>query len=117
MKLEQHNSKWKKLFEKEKKSLKNVFGDEAIDIQHIGSTAISGIQSKPIIDIAIMIKNHKNVDQFTPKIIQMDYQFHSSSTERNFYIKRGKINYNLSIAYADRSGFWNRQILFQRLPH
>lgn len=113
MKLEQYNSKWKKFFEKEKKSLKNIFGDEAIEIQHIGSTAIPGIRSKPIIDIAIMIKNQKNADQFTPKIIQIDYQFHSSSTERHFYIKRGPINYNLSIAYADRGGFWDRQILFR----
>lgn len=30
-----------------------VFGSTAVDIQHIGSTAINGIQAKPIIDIAV----------------------------------------------------------------
>lgn len=30
-----------------------VFGGTAVDIQHIGSTAINGIQAKPIIDIAV----------------------------------------------------------------
>ncbi|MFR5392224.1 MAG: GrpB family protein [Roseburia faecis] len=33
------------------KTLKSILGDDAVDIQHIGSTAISVIKAKPIIDI------------------------------------------------------------------
>lgn len=31
------------------KTLKSILGDDAIDIQHIGSTAIPAIKAKPII--------------------------------------------------------------------
>lgn len=37
--------------------LKEVFGPLAVDIQHIGSTAIQGIKAKPIIDIAIGVRS------------------------------------------------------------
>lgn len=43
----------------------------------------------------------------------MGYKFHSASTERYFYTKGVPIKYHLSIAYADRGGFWSRQILFR----
>ena len=35
--------------------LKDIFGDVATDIQHVGSTAIRGIKAKPIIDIAVSV--------------------------------------------------------------
>ncbi|MFR7842844.1 MAG: GrpB family protein [Gallintestinimicrobium sp.] len=39
---------------KQSKTLKSILGDDAIDIQHIGSTAItSAIKAKPIIAIAV----------------------------------------------------------------
>lgn len=37
--------------------LKQLLGDTAVDIQHIGSTAISSISAKPIIDIAVAVNN------------------------------------------------------------
>jgi GrpB-like predicted nucleotidyltransferase (UPF0157 family) len=37
--------------------LKNIFVNNAIDIQHIGSTAIKTIKAKPIIDIIVGINN------------------------------------------------------------
>ena len=33
--------------------LKGIFGDAALDIQHVGSTAVPGIRAKPILDIAV----------------------------------------------------------------
>lgn len=37
--------------------LGNIFGDTAVDIQHIGSTAIKGVKAKPIIDIAVGVRS------------------------------------------------------------
>jgi len=46
---------WKASFEKEKHKLKKLFGKDALDIQHLGSTAIPGILAKPIIDIGMVV--------------------------------------------------------------
>lgn len=111
--LSPYNSEWKLKFESEKELLKHLFGDLALEIEHIGSTSIEGLPSKPIVDMVVMINDHADTDRFTKPLSKMGYAFHSKSTERHFYQKRGPVAYNLSIAYADRGGFWSRQILFR----
>ena len=104
---------WPGKFLHAKELLQKVFGNKTIEIEHIGSTSIEGLPSKPIIDIAVMIDDHKDVDTFTESLAKIGYKFHSSSTERHFYRKGDPIEYHLPIAYADRGGFWPRQILFR----
>lgn len=41
--------------------LKGVFGDDVIEIEHVGSTAINTIKAKPIIDIAVAVTDFANV--------------------------------------------------------
>ena len=104
---------WPKKFKAEKEKLQEIFGDKALEVEHIGSTSIEGLLSKPIIDIVVMIQNHKNADEFTEPLAKIGYRFDSSSTERHYYVKGNTVDYHLSIAYADRGGFWSRQILFR----
>lgn len=51
--LERHDPRWKEWAEYEISSLKDLLGPLVEKIHHIGSTAVSGIQAKPIIDILI----------------------------------------------------------------
>lgn len=111
--LSPYSSDWGIQFEKEKELLIPVFENSFIEIEHIGSTAIEGLPSKPIVDIAVMIENSADADNFTPALSKIGFTFHSKSTERHFYQKRESVHYNLSIAYANRGGFWPRQILFR----
>lgn len=108
-----YTPEWKSRFEIEKELLKHMFGDAALEIEHIGSTSIEGLPSKPIVDMVVMIDDHADADRFTDPLSKMGYAFHSKSTERHFYQKRGPVAYNLSNAYADRGGFLPRQILFR----
>lgn len=106
---------WKDKFEKEKNKLQEIFGSKSIAIEHIGSTSIEGLSSKPIIDIAVLIEDHKDADAFTEQLAKINYKYQQklSSTERHFYTKGDPIEYHLSIAYLDKGGFWKRQILFR----
>ena len=104
---------WKEKFDKEKSKLLEIFGNKAIAIEHIGSTSIPGLLSKPIVDIAVLIKSRADADAFTEPLASIGYMFHSSSTERHFYTKGNPIEYHVSIAYADQGGFLPRQILFR----
>ena len=42
--------------------LKNLFGNVALDIQHIGSTSIEKIMAKPIIDIVVGVDNFDSLN-------------------------------------------------------
>jgi GrpB-like predicted nucleotidyltransferase (UPF0157 family) len=108
-----YQASWKEKFQTEKEKLQNIFGDKALKIEHIGSTSIEGLLAKPIIDIAVMVKNHEEADEFTESLSKIGYKFDSMSTERHYYTKGSPDEFHLSIAYIDRGGFWERQILFR----
>lgn len=56
-----YNLEWPKLAHTEIDKLKSVFPvSTIIDIQHVGSTAISGLSAKPILDIQIAVQSLAN---------------------------------------------------------
>lgn len=59
--LEPHDKQWDEIAVQTIKTLKSILGDDVIDIQHIGSTAIPTIKAKPIIDIAVGVTDFDKV--------------------------------------------------------
>ena len=59
--LEPRDKQWDDVAVQTIKTLKSILGDDAIDIQHIGSTAIPAIKAKPIIDIAVGVTDFENM--------------------------------------------------------
>lgn len=51
--LEKNYELFKSLFEKEKAYLESVFKENTFKIEHVGSTAVKNLLSKPVVDIAI----------------------------------------------------------------
>ena len=108
-----YSSDWPTAYESEKEILLKSIGSKIIDIQHIGSTSIPGLSSKPIVDIAVIIQRHEDAEALAEHVMTLGYTFHSKSSERHFFIKGDPIRLHLSIAYADQGGFWMRQIVFR----
>lgn len=59
-----HQKEWDQEAFKTISLLKNILGSTIKDIQHVGSTSISTIKAKPIIDIAIAVDNLENIHQY-----------------------------------------------------
>lgn len=57
-----HDPEWRTAFAAEARTLRAVFGDAAIDVHHIGSTAVSGILAKPVIDILVEARSLAMMD-------------------------------------------------------
>lgn len=110
-----YNTNWVELFEQEKEKIKSAFGDDAVDIEHIGSTSVPRLASRPIIDIAVLIDSYKEADDYIEPLAKFGYEYNqpASSPERHFFRKYEAIKYHLSIAYKDKGSFWKRQILFR----
>jgi GrpB-like predicted nucleotidyltransferase (UPF0157 family) len=113
MKLLPYTKKWKILFEEEKSVIKNAI-ENCTDIQHIGSTAIFGIMSKPIIDIAVMLTTLEEANNYIIPLSDIGYIHDqvSSSSERYFFRKGNPVKYHLSLT-APNVTFLKRQILFR----
>ncbi|MDR1003227.1 MAG: GrpB family protein [Oscillospiraceae bacterium] len=56
-----HNPEWEIVAAQTISQLKSIFGEAAIDIQHIGSTSIRSVKAKPIIDIAVGVMSFNRV--------------------------------------------------------
>ncbi len=114
----EYNPEWIEMYESESEKIKEIFGDELLGIEHIGSTSIPGLSAKPIIDMMVLIETHENAEKFIPVLQSLDYNFNSSthtdkSTERHLLRKGNPTQFHLSIAYKSRGSFWDRQLAFR----
>ncbi|MBI5680428.1 MAG: GrpB family protein [Methanobacterium sp.] len=75
VRLEEYDPEWKSLFEIEKIKLFKVINSKEIKIEHIGSTSIPDIYSKPVIDIMVGVKEEKQLDKYITKIISLGYTY------------------------------------------
>ena len=55
---------WKKMFEEEKNNLIRIFDNDFFKIEHVGSTAVDKLSSKPIVDIAIGVNNLNDINKY-----------------------------------------------------
>ena len=62
--LSSHQEEWDKNAENVILELKKLFGNAAVDIQHVGSTAIHSIYAKPIIDIVIGLRELNDISLY-----------------------------------------------------
>jgi GrpB-like predicted nucleotidyltransferase (UPF0157 family) len=99
MDLKPYDPEWKELYQKEKGLLKNVVKDEVLDIQHIGSTAVSAIQSKPIIDVAVLLRSFPAEQLILDQLESFGYKYSEerSSSERQFFTQGDPVEYHLSL--------------------
>lgn len=69
-----YNPEWRKIFiELESKFLK-FFGDNILNVEHVGSTSIPGLKAKPVIDVDIIIKDSTSIKvQVIKKLKHLGY--------------------------------------------
>lgn len=118
-KILKYDPSWPLKYEKESQSIRELLGGRMMHIEHIGSTSIPGLDSKPIIDIAVLIPSWKEADSLIDSLASLKYVFDASthekwgSAERHFFKKGSPTEFHLSVAYNDKASFWERQILFR----
>jgi len=66
---------WAALFQSERTRLQHALGADALDIQHIGSTAVPGLAAKPILDLAIAVAAEDVVAACVPRLTALGYTY------------------------------------------
>ncbi|WP_114569913.1 GrpB family protein [Exiguobacterium flavidum] len=59
-----YDAQWDRRYEEEARLLRSIFGEELVDIHHIGSTSIAGLAAKPVIDILPIVKDIERINRF-----------------------------------------------------
>ena len=70
-----HEKEWEIEAERTIKELYEILGDVADGIEHVGSTSIKSIKAKPIIDIAVAVKDFSDVLALEDKLLERGYYY------------------------------------------
>lgn len=70
-----HDPGWADRFEEERLRLRSVLPPDVVDIQHVGSTAVVGIEAKPIIDIAVAAHSYRLADDWRGAMESLGYDY------------------------------------------
>lgn len=112
--LKEHNTDYKNWYEIEKQNLLNCIDKKYIKrINHIGSSAVEGLVSKPTVDILLELDDVCDIEELSNTLMQKGWILMStqkdpymSMTFNKGYIKEGFAEkvYHLHIRYYDN---WN----------
>lgn len=84
------DSRWPELFAHEAEQLRAVLGAVARDVQHIGSTAVPGLLSKPVVDVAVAVASEPDADACVAPIVALGYRYRGLNGEdvrRRYYVR------------------------------
>ena len=89
--LEPANPDWPRLFEEEKARLLADFGSRFIAIEHSGSTAVTGLDAKPVIDILGGVASMDEADALLEPLCAAGWdtspEFNATLPDRRFLLR------------------------------
>ena len=89
VKLIEYQDAWKFEAEQTVTELRGFLGDTAVDIQHIGSTAIPSIHAKPIIDIAVGVNDLSDIMPYVEALRNSRYVFRGEDVPGQILFVKG----------------------------
>jgi GrpB-like predicted nucleotidyltransferase (UPF0157 family) len=80
---------WARLFEAERGEIRAILGPLALEIEHIGSTAVPGLPAKPVVDILVAVRRLDDAAFCIPPLQTLGYSFvdYPQNTDRRFFRK------------------------------
>jgi GrpB-like predicted nucleotidyltransferase (UPF0157 family) len=84
--LAEYDPAWPNLFTREAARIKQLLGETAKRIEHVGSTSVPGLAAKPIIDIVMEVRDSSDEDAYVAPLESHGYELRIR--EPNWYEHR-----------------------------
>jgi len=112
--LSAYREEWPGLFEREAERIRAAIGPVALDVQHVGSTAVGGLPAKPIIDIAVAVTSFEEAADCVRPLRSIGYEYRGENgIPRRHYLIRGRPRtHHLHVVEID-SDEWREFIAFR----
>jgi len=69
------SAEWPRLFLAHRDTLRAAFAPVAVDIEHIGSTSVSGLAAKPVIDILVGAASLADIESRIPALVAAGFTY------------------------------------------
>lgn len=110
-----HETEWESIAKASISELRNIFGTDALDIQHVGSTSIKTVSAKPILDIAVAVSYFEDVAAHLPALENAGYIRRNTENIGEVFLSKGPGNtrtHHIHIVLWD-SRQWHDYIFFR----
>lgn len=115
-----YDPSWPAGFEQERVALAGIFPSSVATIEHIGSTAVTGLGAKPVIDIMLGVDQLAVVVERAAAIEELGYEYvpeyESELPDRRYFRKPVQRPRTHHLHAVERGGeFWRRHLTFRDL--
>ena len=109
-----YREEWKRLFELEKENIEEAIGEYVEDVQHVGSTSIPGMSAKPVLDIAVAVKDFVGARICIEPLAGIGYEFKGENgiPRRHYFLKGVPRTHHVHM-FETTSTDWEGTILFR----
>jgi len=115
-----YDPKWPIIYEEEKAKILSAVGNKVVAVEHVGSTAVPGLEAKPVIDIMVGVSHLSDASECVEPLKNIGYEYvpeyEASIPERRFFRKGPSEipNQHFHLHMVERtSSFWERHFLFR----
>lgn len=109
-----YDPSWPAMFERERVRVLSALADLEVDVEHIGSTAVPGLASKPKIDILVGLQRWEDLAPAVDALLRTGYQDERQLPRpRTFSMKRGRPTTH-RVRFVERHGeLWSELLSFR----
>ncbi len=114
VKLAPYSNTWRRKFYAEQRRLFIKLAPRRYRIEHIGSTAVPGLEAKPIIDIAIQIPSFRALKTWIKQLESAGYHYKGEYglPGRHFFVRGSPATHHLHLVTPE-TDHWNDWLLFR----
>ncbi len=114
VRLTPHSPAWRRKFSAEKLRLKALLQPRHYTLEHIGSTAVPGLDAKPILDIAILIPSFRSLPRWIQALESAGYLYKGEYglPGRHFFTRGNPVTHHLHLVTPE-TPHWADWLLFR----
>ena len=114
MEIVPYDTGWIAKFDQERAVIERAFGDVDVEVHHIGSTAVPGLASKPIVDILVAADSIVDREAMKRRLSPLDYVNvpYTGDDKRLFFKKGVPRAYHVHVVKRNSWTYW-RHLLFR----
>ena len=109
-----YDPRWPNLYGEERAVLLQALGAIVVGIEHTGSTAVPGLEAKPIIDITVSVRRLPLADAAVAALERIGYECLAECgvPGRMYFRKRAPHGFNVQVVQLE-SSLWDHNLLFR----
>jgi GrpB-like predicted nucleotidyltransferase (UPF0157 family) len=116
--LHPYDASWPGIFAAERVRLMAIFPRELIEVQHVGSTAVPGLQAKPIVDMLAGVKSMAVAESLIAPLCASGYttsaEFNATLNDSRWFMRwaKGRRTHHLLVV-PHGGALWRQRLRFR----